>query len=72
MKPTNNAGGGNTEKQKVRYLCNLCAENHLTHQCPQLAEAQKFVTQEQPAVLTNPFQHGKNLTQTFASMEGGS
>jgi hypothetical protein len=23
-------------------------------------------------VLTNPFQHGKNLTQAFASMEGGS
>jgi hypothetical protein len=71
-KPTNNAGGGNTEKQKVRYPCNLCMEDHPTHQCPQLAEAQKFVTQQQPVVLTNPFQHGKNLTQTSTSAEGGS
>ena len=23
-------------------------------------------------MLTNPFQHGKNLTQAYASMEGGS
>ena len=31
-----------------------------------------FVTQQQQAVLTNPFQHGQNLTQAFASDEGGS
>jgi hypothetical protein len=30
------------------------------------------VTQQQPIVLTNPFQHGKNLTQASASTEGGS
>jgi hypothetical protein len=71
-KPTNNAGGGNTEKWKVRYLCNLCVEDHPTHQCPRLAEAQKFVTQQQPVVLTNPFQHGQNLTQASTSAEGGS
>jgi hypothetical protein len=47
-------------------------EDHPTHLCPRLAEAQKFVMQQQPAVLTNPFQHGKNLTQASASMEGGS
>jgi hypothetical protein len=56
----------------VRYPCNLCAEDHLTHLCPRLAEAQMFVTQQQPAVLTNPFQHGQNLTQASTSMEGGS
>jgi hypothetical protein len=61
-KPTDNTNGGNTEKRKVRYPCNLCAEDHPTHLCPRLAEAQKFVTQQQPVVLTNPFQHGKNLT----------
>jgi hypothetical protein len=54
------------------YPCNLCAEDHPTHLCPRLAEAQKFVTQQRPAVLTNPFQHGQNLTQASASMEGGS
>jgi hypothetical protein len=71
-KPIDNAGGGNTGKRKARYPCNLCAEDHLTHLCPQLVEAQNFVTQQQPAVLTNPFQHGKNLTQASTSAEGGS
>jgi hypothetical protein len=71
-KPTDNAGEGTTEKRKARYLCNLCAEDHPTHLCPRLAEAQKFVTQQQQAVLTNPFQHGQNLTQASASTEGGS
>jgi hypothetical protein len=69
---TNNVGGGNTEKWKVKYPCNLCAEYHPTHQCPQLVEAQKFVSQQQPVVLTNPFQHGQNLTQASTSAEGGS
>jgi hypothetical protein len=71
-KPTDNAGGEDIEKQKSRYPCNLCAEDHPTHLCPQLAEAQKFMTQQQPIVLTNPFQHGQNLTQASASTEGGS
>jgi hypothetical protein len=71
-KPNDNAGKGTTERKKARYPCNLCAEDHPTHLCPRLAEAQKFVTQQQQAVLTNPFQHGKNLTQASASAEGGS
>jgi hypothetical protein len=70
--PTDTAGEGTTEKRKARYPCNLCAEDHLTHLCPRLAEAQKFVTQQQQAVLTNPFHHGKNLTQASTSTEGGS
>jgi hypothetical protein len=61
-KPTDNSSGDNNEKWKVRYPCNLCAEDHPTHLCPRLAEAQMFVMQQQPAVLTNPFQHGQNLT----------
>jgi hypothetical protein len=71
-KPNDNAGEGTTERKKARYPCNLCAEDHPTHLCPRLAEAQKFVTQQQQAVLTNPFQHGQNLTQASASTEGGS
>jgi hypothetical protein len=47
-------------------------EDHPTHLCPRFAEAQKFVTQQQQAVLTNPFQHGKNFTQASISTEGGS
>jgi hypothetical protein len=50
----------------------LCAKDHPTHLCPRLAEAQKFVTQKQQVVLTNPFHHGKNLTQASTSVEGGS
>jgi hypothetical protein len=72
QKPNDKAGEGITEKRKARYPCNLCAEDHPTHLCPRLAEAQKFVTQQQQAVLTNPFQHGQNLTQASASMEKGS
>jgi hypothetical protein len=49
----------------------LCAKDHPTHLCPRLAEAQTFVTQQQQAMLTNPFQHGKNLTQASASTERG-
>jgi hypothetical protein len=47
-------------------------EDHSNHLCPRLAEAQTFVTQQQPGVLTNPFQHGHNLTQASVSMKGGS
>jgi hypothetical protein len=71
-KPNDNAGEGTTKKRKARYPCNLCAEDHPTHLCPQLAEAQKFVTQQQQAVLTNPFQHGQNLTQASASTKGAA
>ena len=47
-------------------------EDHPTHIFPQLAEAQNFVTQQHQAILTNPFQHGKNLTQASTSTEGGN
>jgi hypothetical protein len=66
--------GGKMEKKKSKYLCNLCTEDHLTHLCPRLAEAQKLLVQQQPVVLMNPFPHGKNMAQasTSSSMEGGS
>jgi hypothetical protein len=47
-------------------------EDHPTHQCPRLAETQKFVSKQQPVVLMNPFQHEKNLTQASTSVEGVS
>jgi hypothetical protein len=46
-------------------------EDHPTHICPRLVEAQKFFTQQHHAMLTNPFQHGKNITQASARTEGG-
>jgi hypothetical protein len=47
-------------------------EDHLTHLCPRLAEAQKLLAQQQPAVLTNPFPHGQYLTQASSRVDGGS
>jgi hypothetical protein len=44
----------------------------MTHLCPRLVEAQNILTQQQPVVLTNPFQHGKNLTQASLSADGGN
>jgi hypothetical protein len=44
-KSTNNAGGGNIENNKLNYLCNLYMEDHPTHQCPWLTEAQKLLAQ---------------------------
>jgi hypothetical protein len=52
--------------------CNLCKEDHPTHQFPWLAEAHNLLAQQQPVVLTNLFPHGKNLTQASSSTEGGS
>jgi hypothetical protein len=70
-KPNNNDGGGNIEKIKLKYLCNLCREDHPTHLYPQLVEAQKLFVQKHPTVLTNPFPHGKNMTQASSSVDGG-
>jgi hypothetical protein len=55
------------EKKKSKYLCNLCMEDHPTHLCPRLAEAQKLLVQQQPVVLMNPFPQGKNMAQASAS-----
>jgi hypothetical protein len=40
----------------------------LTHQFPQLEEAQNILAQQQPVVLTNPFPQGKNMAQASSSM----
>jgi hypothetical protein len=71
-KPTNNASRGNTKKRKSNHPCNLCTEYRPTHLFPRLAEAQNLLVQQQPAMLMNPFPHGKNLTQASTSANGGS
>jgi hypothetical protein len=45
-KPNKNASEGNTEKRKSKHSCNLSMEDHLTHLCPQLVEAQNLLTQQ--------------------------
>jgi hypothetical protein len=67
-KDTNNFGEGKIEKRKVNFLCNLCMNDHLTHQCHQLEEAQNLLAQQQPSMLTNPFPQGKKLAQASSSM----
>jgi hypothetical protein len=47
-------------------------EDHPTHLFPRLVKAQKLLVQQQPVVLTNPFPHGKHLTQASSSTDGGS
>jgi hypothetical protein len=66
--------GGNIDKRKSKYPCNLFMEDHLNQLCPQPAEAQKLLVQQQHAVLMNQFPHGKNMAQASASssVEGGS
>jgi hypothetical protein len=71
-KPNKNDGGGNTKKRKLKYLCNLFTEDHLTHLCPRLVEAQNLLVQQQLVVLTNPLPHGENMTQASTSVDGGS
>jgi hypothetical protein len=39
---------------------------------PSACGGPKLLAQQQPVVLTNPFQHGKNLTQASPSTDGGS
>ena len=42
-KVANNVGEGKIEKRKVKYTCKLCTDEHLTHLCPRLVEAQKLL-----------------------------
>ena len=58
QKPTNNADGRRKEKKKVKIPCKLCHEDHLTHQCPLMEQAQKLLKVQQPTVLKDPFPQG--------------
>jgi hypothetical protein len=46
-KAANNSGEGKNEKRKVKFLCKICTDDHLTHQCPRLEEAQNLLAQQQ-------------------------
>ena len=60
QKPTNNADGGKKEKKKVKFPCNFCHEDHLTHQCPLMEQAQNLLKGQQSTVLKDPFPQGRN------------
>jgi hypothetical protein len=41
-KTNNNDAKGKKERWKVKFPCNLCAYDHLTHLCPNLWKLQSF------------------------------
>ena len=55
-----NDGGDKQLKRKVKFPCKLCKDDHLTHLCPQIDEASRFIAQGL-AVLTNPLPHNQNM-----------
>ena len=42
-KNRNNSSGGKKTKCKVNFPCKLCKDNHLTHLCPHMEDASKFI-----------------------------
>ena len=44
----------------MKFPCKLCKDDHLTHLCPRMEYALKFIAQG-PAVFTNPLLNNKNM-----------
>ena len=63
--------GARKKKKKVKFPCKLCQEDHLTHLCPLMDQAQKLLKSQQPAVLKDPFSQGKNSTSA-SNVVGGT
>ena len=59
-KNARNVGGDKHPKHKVKFPCKLCKDDHLTHLCPRMEDASRFIAQG-PAVLTNPLHHNQNM-----------
>ena len=70
QKPANNADWGKKEKKKVKFPCKLCHEDHLTHICPFMEQAQKLLKAQQPAVLKDPFPQGQNSASASNAVGG--
>ena len=47
-------------KRKVKFPCKLCKDDHLTHLCPRMEDASKFITQG-PIMFTNPLPNNQNM-----------
>jgi hypothetical protein len=70
-KHNDNDGERKKEKCKVKFLCKLCTNGHLTQLCPKLVEARRILNLP-PAVLTNPFPHNQHLASSSLSAENAS
>ena len=55
-----NVGGDKQSKRKVKFPFKLCKDDHLTHLCPCMEDASRFIEQG-PAVLTNPLPNNQNM-----------
>ena len=42
-KNSRSAGGDKQSKHKVKFPCKLCKDDHLTHLCPCMEEASRFI-----------------------------
>ena len=42
-KNARNAGGDKQSKHKVKFPCKLCTDDYLTHLCPLIEEASRFI-----------------------------
>ena len=42
-KNSHNAGGDKYSKHKVKFPCKLCKDDQLTHLCPRIEEASRFI-----------------------------
>jgi hypothetical protein len=67
-KSNNNVGEGKKERQKVKFPCKLCTNNHLTHLCPKIVEATRLLSLL-PAVLTNLFPHNHQMASSSSNAE---
>ena len=65
----NNVGGDKKSKWKVKFPCKLCGDDHLTHLCPRMEYALKFIAQG-PIVFTNPLPNNQNMNSR--TMDPGS
>jgi hypothetical protein len=58
----------------VKFPCNLCTDDHLTHLYPKLAEAMRLLSLL-PVGLTNPFPHNQRMASSSSNVRnvaGGS
>ena len=55
-KNSQNVGGDKQPKRKVKFPCKFCKDDHLTHLCPRMEDASRFIAQG-PVVLINPLPH---------------
>jgi hypothetical protein len=62
----NNAGEGNKERRNVKFPCNLCTNDHLTHLFPKLAEVARLLALL-PIMMMNPFPHNQHMASSSSN-----